>query len=108
MFGFNNSAGVVISGTGATGNVVLGNFIGTNSASADLGETVGVVIGTAGNTIGGTVPGSANVLGFNSVAGVRVTGAGATGNVLIGNFFGTNASGANLGNTVGVDHRQSG
>jgi len=102
VIGFNNSAGIVISGTAATGNAVLGNFIGTNSAGANLGETVGVVIGSAGNVIGGTAPGSANVVGFSSVAGAVITGASATGNVLTGNFFGTNASGANLGNTVGV------
>ena len=51
-----------------------------------------------GNTIGGTSAALANVFAFNSNAGVVLTGSGATANVVLGNFFGTNARGANLGN----------
>ncbi len=103
VFGFNGTAGVMITGAQAAGNVLLGNFIGTNVAGANLGNSVGVVVGSAGNAIGGTTAGSANVFGFNSTAGVMITGAQATGNVLIGNFIGTNAAGANLSNAVGVE-----
>ena len=49
--------GISITGSGASNNAVLGNFIGTNAAgTAALGNGTGVVIdnGASNNTIGGT------------------------------------------------------
>ena len=93
--------GIDILGSGATGNIVLGNFIGTNASGANLGNVQnGVLIDNArNNTIGG-----ANTIGNNSISGVvgggiLILGSGATGNVVQGNFIGTNASGADLGNS---------
>ena len=69
--GFNTAAGVSISGAGATGNLVTGNFIGTDAASDDLGNLVGVSVnGSDNNTIGQA--GAANTIGFNSVYGVSI------------------------------------
>jgi hypothetical protein len=94
VIGFNN-AGIDFS-SGATANVVLGNFIGTDATGASLGNTNGVsIIGSANNSIGG-----ANTIGHNLFSGIDISGSGATGNLVQGNFIGTNASGANLGNTV--------
>ena len=76
--------------------MVLGNFIGTNASGANLGNTGdGVLIDSvaSNNTIGG-----ANTIGFNGT-GIEILGSGAISNVVLGNFIGTNASGANLGNT---------
>ena len=109
--GFNNAAGVSISGSLATGNVVAGNFIGTNSNGQDLGNSEGVVIDDApGNTIGGTgspaangtVSPAANVIDFNTTAGVLISGASATGNVVAGNWIGTDSDNRMLGNSEGV------
>ena len=81
---------------GATGNVVQGNYIGTNAGGANLGNGDGVLISDVpSNTISG-----ANTIGFNT-DGIDFE-AGATGNVVQGNYIGTNASGANLGNGDGV------
>ena len=47
---------------GAAGNVVLGNFIGTDvTGTVGLGNALGGVEinGAAGNTVGGTTPGCA-------------------------------------------------
>ena len=99
IFGFNSSTGLIIVGVDATDETVIGNLFGTNAAGANLGNAVGVLLQTGNNTIGGTSPGTANVFGFNTSAGLRTNG---TPDVVVGNFFGTNASGANLGNTVGV------
>jgi hypothetical protein len=96
----NTDDGITIEGS--SGNEILGNRIGT-TANGDgrLGNGVdGVSINSANNTVGGTVSGAANVIAANQEEGVRLVGAGATGNTLQGNFIGTNAAGSTgLGNT---------
>jgi hypothetical protein len=85
----------------AVGDVVQGNLIGTNAAgSAGVGnQQYGVYVGNSGNhTIGGTAAGAGNIISANTSIGIYVSGSGASGNLLMGNFVGTNASGANLGN----------
>ena len=100
--GFNTVAGVSISGAAATGNVIVGNFIGTNSTGGNLGNPVGISISSAGNMIGGTAGVAANTIGFSTSAGVSINGAGGTGNEIIGNYIGTDASGGSLPNVIGV------
>ena len=86
------------------GNVIAGNYIGTNtSGTADLGNGGnGVqVIDSANNTIGGTSSAARNVISGNQGEGVRIDGAIATGNVIQGNYIGTSASGlADMGNSA--------
>jgi CSLREA domain-containing protein len=99
--GFNGQDGIYILGPDSTGNEVLGNYIGTNAAGDDLGNTGnGVLVssGSTDNTIGGSAPGAGNTIGFNNGNGVFVAEAGTTGNHVLGNFIGTNAVGDNLGN----------
>ncbi len=98
----NASAGVSITGTGASGNIIIGNYIGTNSAgTAALGNSGdGVILsgGTTGNTVGGAVAGSGNVISGNSGAGVDIVGS--SSNLVAMNWIGTTAAGtAELGNT---------
>jgi CSLREA domain-containing protein len=101
-----NGDGIFISGSEATGNLIRGNYIGTDAAgSAVLGnDGQGVFIsGAADNKIGGTTTGAGNVISGNAEAGIRVSDAGATGNVVEGNYIGTNADGSvKLGNGTGV------
>jgi len=100
IIGFNTTAGVSIT---ANGNLVAGNYIGTNSAGQNLGNVVGVSSTSASNTIGGTVTAARNVISGNTNAGVAISGAGASGDTLAGNFIGTDASGQSpLGNGIGV------
>ncbi len=106
VVGFNAGVGIVISDSGATGNSVQGNLIGTNGAGANLGNGgAGIQIQNAsGNTVGGTEPGAGNTVGFNA-NGIVIfpTTALATNNVVAGNFIGTNVTGGNLGNaSLGV------
>ncbi len=99
----NNNNGIAIVGGSATGNLVQGNYIGTDKAgTADMGNTgAGVNInGAPNNTIGGTGSGTFNVISANKAYGIFIIGSGATGNLIQGNFIGTNAFGnASLGNT---------
>ncbi len=97
----NGAAGVRLTGTGATGNLVEGNLIGTDiTGTVALGNqpSGGVLIesGASGNTIGGTTASARNVISGNSGAGVSIA---ATSNLVEGNYIGTTASGtAALGN----------
>jgi len=92
-----NYRGLTLEGASATGNQVQGNFIGTNSAGAALGNNQeGVTISGSGNVIGGTVAAAKNVISGNRT-GVNISGAN---NQVQGNFIGTNAAGnAALGNS---------
>jgi parallel beta-helix repeat protein len=91
-----NTRGVTIYGTTATGNLVRGNFIGTNAdGEADLGNDAdGVFLSSApGNTIGGPEPGAGNVISSNGATGIDIYQNGASGNVIQGNYVGTDVSG---------------
>ncbi len=97
----NAADGVNIAGTGATGNVVAGDFVGTNPVgSAALANYVGVEIegGASDNLIGTNGDGvndggGRNVISGNATNGVVITGAGTSGNLVAGNYLGTNAAG---------------
>jgi hypothetical protein len=102
--------GVVIFGSGATGNKVEGNFIGTDaSGTQDLGNSirgVAIVTGASNNTIGGTVAGAANVISGNDDDGVGITGG--TSNRILSNRISQNAGlGIDLG-TSGVTNNDTG
>ena len=92
--------GILLSGRG--GNLIEGNYIGTDVTGAvDQGNGLnGVyVLNSGGNTIGGSSALARNLVSGNGGEGVRVDGSPSTGNVIQGNFIGTSASGlADLGN----------
>ncbi|MEK6300258.1 MAG: C25 family cysteine peptidase [Acidobacteriota bacterium] len=82
--------------TVSTGNLVQGNFIGTDvTGSNDLGNANGgVSISEAtGDTIGGTVAGAGNVISGNDFDGVRINSSTSTANFVQGNKIGTRADG---------------
>jgi hypothetical protein len=102
----NAADGLNISGTRSTSNLVQGNRIGTDSSGTQaLGNTgAGVhIVGAGSNTIGGTTSGTRNLLSANQAAGVNVTGADSTQNLILGNFVGTDASGS-----IGLGNRSDG
>jgi hypothetical protein len=91
----NTESGMWIYNTPSPGNQVLGNFIGT-----DASGTVAVPNGlhgvevsgsSSGSVIGEDSPGRSNLISGNVIDGVRI--AGATSNVIMGNFIGTDISG---------------
>ncbi len=93
----NSSQGVTIEGVNGSSNVVAGNLIGADIAGTNAlgnGNYGVVIIGGAGNLIGGTSPGAANVIGGNAYQGVAIFYAQATGNVVQGNFIGTDPTGS--------------
>ena len=104
----NGSNGVMFNGPLTVGNVVQGNLVGTDvSGAVALGNNNGVHnFNGSNNTIGGTTAAARNVISGNAGAGVSIfssAGSGATGNLVQGNFIGTDISGSgNLGNSTGV------
>ena len=80
-----------------TGNVIAGNRIGTDPSGSRAipNRRAGIFICKAvGNCVGGTASGAGNVISANGVQGVRISGATASGNLVLGNTIGTDASGA--------------
>jgi hypothetical protein len=93
VIAFNDADGVVIWGSD---NVVHGNYIGTDAAGNDLGNGgSGVDIQSIEGSGGPNTVGPGNVIAFNDADGVIIWG---SGNVVHGNYIGTDATGANLGN----------
>jgi CSLREA domain-containing protein len=72
----NNSDGIEITGSGATGNLVQGNLIGTtasgSSGLANTSDGIQIFNSASNNTIGGTAAGAGNVIAFNGADGVFV------------------------------------
>lgn len=90
----NGSSGVQIFDAGATGNVILGDRIGTNAAgtAALANHAVGVYINDAsGNVVGQA--GGGNLLSGNGSVGLLISGALAAGNVAQANKIGTDITG---------------
>ena len=107
-------AGVWITGQGTDGNVVAGNLIGTDTNSVNfLDNGTRTITDSAGNFVGAgvVIDGGAssnrigtdgagvddvaerNVISGNSYDGVEIAGAGTNGNIVAGNFIGTDVTG---------------
>ena len=103
----NQSSDLIFASVGTNQNVVAGNYIGTDvTGSQNLGAPypspyIGVTVeeGAANNRIGANPAdadsaGERNVISGHYYDGVLITDAGTTGNVVSGNYIGTNAAGS--------------
>jgi titin len=111
----NAGNGVEIDGTAigtqnADANFVEGNYIGTDVTGLKaLGNLNGVVIddGASNNIIGGTEAGARNIISGNTGNGVEIDGTASgpqtSGNVVEGNYIGTDVTGlVAVGNLNGI------
>ena len=94
-----------------TGNLVQGNYLGTDASGGVALGKGGIFVVTSDNTIGGTAPGARNVISNAGGVGVQlgggISGTVVQGNLVQGNFLGINAAGtaalgANLGDGVDI------
>ena len=91
--------------------MVEGNYIGADTTGATAlgngGAGILIASGAQSNTIGGTASGAGNVIGSNGGDGVLINGSGTNGNVVEGNYIGTDSTGTvvllNGGNSVEID-----
>ena len=95
-------------------SIIAGNWIGLDaSGTTELGNaSPGVHVLGANNVIGGTGPNERNVISGNAAEGIRIDGAGATGNLVQGNFIGTDRTGTialgNAGDGISIQGGASG
>jgi hypothetical protein len=99
--GPNGSVGIGVGGV--TGLTIQGNLIGTDAGGTQAipNEPDGVdIFGDVADTvIGGTAPAARNVISGNAEAGIRVFGTPSAGSGILGNYIGTDVTGAHpLGN----------
>src|SRR5208282_482334 len=83
----------------ATNNTISGCWFGVSStgtnAAPNAYQGILIAVGASGNIIGGTNALARNVLSGNSQYGIFITDSNTTGNVVLGNYIGTAASGSN-------------
>lgn len=110
---------VLIEGSGAHGNAVLGSTIGLDAAGTldpdpvwplpdphlpdrePVGTAAGVhIVDAQDNTVGGAGAGEGNVIAGNTAFGVRIEGAASHGNAILGNRIGVTAGGVPIGNGI--------
>ncbi len=87
--------GITLTGADAYGNVIEGNYVGTDATGTKgLGNWQGISLSQTGtgNTIGGSVAGAGNIISGSSDAGIIMSGGG-SGTVVQGNFIGTDVTG---------------
>lgn len=93
----NNGDGVHITGEAATGNRIIGNWIGLDATGFQRvqNNSSGIaVVNARENMIGGPAEAESNVISGNQGNGVSFTGTMATGNRVLGNLIGTDVAGA--------------
>ena len=98
---FSQGAGIHLTGTGATGDWIDGNFLGTDpTGTLAAPNDYGVEIdgGASGNLIGSNGDGindaaERNLISGNRNGGVWIHGQGTDGNAVAGNFIGTSVTG---------------
>lgn len=92
-----NGVGVAVNGNGTTGNVIAGNFIGTDVSGTigfgNVGDGVFIGNSASNNTVGGTTASARNIISGNNGDGIEVNGSTSTGNLIQGNYVGTEVSG---------------
>src|SRR4051812_41422399 len=101
-----NGIGILFN-NGSTGNLIEGNFIGTDLTGDNaIRNVVGVDLRDSGNTVGGAAVNMRNIIagGPGGSAGVSISPSGpVTGNVIQGNYIGTDRTGTKaFGFTNGI------
>ncbi|MBU0678631.1 MAG: hypothetical protein KJ626_10995 [Verrucomicrobia bacterium] len=100
----NRAHGIFLQNRGCHDTSILGNYIGTDSSGSIpmSNKFTGIFIESAPSNIIGTVS-AGNLISGNGQEGLRISGALSVGNVVRGNFIGTDVTG-----TLPVGNRRNG
>lgn len=102
----NTGAGLRLNSS--SNNTIQTNIVGVDprqgGALSNAGGGILLMFASSNNLVGGSAAGEGNVLGANAVAGLLLSGSGATNNRIYGNAIGTDSAGTatDLGNFLGV------
>jgi parallel beta-helix repeat protein len=101
----NKGLGVRMIGSGVTGNLVQGDYIGPSASGTQSlavpGSSWGVeIMDTQNNTIGGTSSADRNIISGGSRDGVGIDGIHHSNNLVASNWIGLGATGSALGNAL--------
>lgn len=107
-----NQLGIQLTGSGVTGNTLIGNCIGLGAACTDAvpnaGNGLEISGGAAGNRIGGTSLPARNAISGNGGDGLLISGASTSNNLVVGNYFGPDGADDevfdNPGNIAAAQH----
>jgi uncharacterized repeat protein (TIGR01451 family)/CSLREA domain-containing protein len=86
--------------SGSNNHTIVGNFLGRftttggDAGAAEANTGYGLQVLGSGNVIGGTTTGERNLVGGNGIDGIAILGAGASNNLVRGNYIGTDVAGA--------------
>ncbi len=98
----NVETGIQIQNSGTVSNRILGNYVGTDATGlAPLGNAdgIGIIDGAKNNIVGGATEGARNIVSGNANRGVVIQNEETSGNQILGNYVGMDATGAQpLGN----------
>ncbi|MCR5424899.1 MAG: right-handed parallel beta-helix repeat-containing protein [Bacteroidales bacterium] len=98
--------GLPLFGVGATGNVIVGNYIGTDiTGSYAIGNTYGVLCddGSFSNRVGGPTAAERNIISGNVGYGIFLYNNGTSRNLIQNNYIGTDHAGLQaVPNTAGI------
>lgn len=102
----NSEEGIRLQGARTT--LIRGNYIGLDvngtQALGNGADGIALTSGATHNIIGGTTPAARNLIGGNLFAGIWLQDEGTRENQVLGNYIGTDVSGAQaVGNDVGVE-----
>ncbi len=102
--GQSSAAGNAIRALTLGGNHIEGNFLGTDAggtgAAGNGDDAIALEAGSNDNVVGGTTPGARNVISANGNVAFFIS---TSGNVIQGNFIGTQRDGVSpLGNLQGI------
>ena len=92
----NDGCGIYIHHTSSFLSRVEGNFIGTDKTGTTALGNAGAglfILESRANQIGETTPDARNIISANVDVGIMISGASSIGNVIEGNFIGTDISG---------------
>ena len=98
--------GLPLFGVGATENIIIGNYIGTDiTGSYAVGNTYGVLCddGSFSNRVGGPTAAERNIISGNVGYGVFLYNNGTSRNLIQNNYIGTDRTGMQaVANTAGI------